>query len=103
MARVTTFPPLIVFPMIFTVGPYSDLFPSIPNNSPIYSLIHLPRHIPFHSSSRYHLLTWPIIPTPVADLYPFMLTLLSPLSCTILRLVPVVAGLSQALLVFNHS
>ena len=76
-----------------TSPPHSRL---IPNDSPICSLfIH---HITLPSTFlllHVHLPTW--LPSPLSwTLDSSMFTLLPPLSCTILRPVPIVAGLSQA-------
>ena len=70
---------------------------------PVYSLTCLPRHSPLHFLLPYlHLPTWlPSFSSRTFD--SSMLTLLSLLTCTIFRLVPVVAGPSQAFLIFNCS
>ena len=56
-----------------------------------------------HTSLRHHLPTWlpPSSLSRTLTHYAYLLIILSPISHTILR--PVVAGLSQAPFVFNHS
>ena len=57
----------------------------------------------YHTSLLHHLPTWfpPSSLSRTLTHYAYLLIFLSPISCTILR--PVVAGLSQAFLVFNLS
>ena len=100
---VTTFP---LLPNIHH-GPYSKPLPfPIPDYSPMFSLLTL--HLSTASSS----LPFPLLAiicrhgpllifTSISDYWLIMLTLLSPISCTILQLA--VAGLSQAFSVFNLS
>ena len=73
-------------------SPFS-LFPKSLATSPSF---------PLPYSSNLHLPTW-LLPLLSRTLDSSMLTLLSPTTCTILRLMLVMAGPSQAFPVFNHS
>ena len=97
---VTTFPPFAyhIHPRLHP-EPLLSYFRLSSDDSPIYSwFVH---HVTLPPLSHFFSL---------ADVAPLsrildssMLTFVSPLSCTIPRLIPVVADLSQAFPVFNHS